>query len=558
MTAQRSFEDLGTPLAGVTFCVLDLETTGGSPADSAITEIGACKVQMGGVVGTFQTLVNPGQPVPAFVRLLTGISDDLLIEAPDIEAVLPSLLEFMKGTVLVAHNARFDIGFLNAALERSAYPRLDNRVLDTAILARKILAGEVPNNKLSTLARHLRCAHQPNHRAYTDVLATIDVLHHLIERVAGFGVTTLEDLAAMSSSRLDGTFSKIKLADNVPHAIGIYRFLATNGQTLYVGKAADLRSRVRSYFYGDPRRKVRDLLRQVDRVEVETYATMLEAEVAEARAIARELPPHNRAGKRSASWYLKIHLGAKVPKLTRARVPRDDGHIYLGPFASIRVVKTLIEALQDAFPVHRCSEPARCKGCAFAEMGRCAGQQRDEHAAEMRALAAALDNDPDAVFRPLEAKMRRLAAVERFEEAAEARERAVSVERALAIAAQVRSLVAAGDVVLRVGGRAVLLRDAQLAAATDIFEGEPVTSLLARLGAKAKSEPVGTFVSCEVQREARVIWSWLRRGGEDCALIAVSGTWTMPLSAGRLGGRFTVRKPVTIPALSVTGIGKRA
>ena len=546
MTQQRSFEDLGTPLAGVTFCVLDLETTGGSPADSAITEIGACKVQMGEAVGSFHTLVNPGQPVPAFVRLLTGISDDLLIEAPDIAAVLPSLLEFVKGTVLVAHNARFDVGFLNAALERCDYPRLENRVVDTAILARKILAGEVPNHKLSTLAQYLRCAHQPNHRAYTDVLATIDVLHHLIERVAGFGVTTLEDLAAMSSSRIDGTFSKIKLADGLPQASGVYRFIGTNGQTLYVGKAADLRARVRSYFYGDPRRKIKDLLRQVDRVEVETYATMLEAEVAEARAIARELPPHNRAGKRSATWYLKIHIGAKVPKLTRARAPRDDGHIYLGPFASIRVVNTLIEALQDAFPIHRCSEPARCGGCAFSELGRCAGPRRDEHGDEMRSLAAALESDPDAVFGPLEERMRRLAAVERFEEAAEARERAVSVERALTTAAQVKSLLAAGDIVLRVGGRVLLIRDAQLAAATDFFEGERVEALLGRLRAKAKTETVGTFVSCEVQREARVIWSWLRRKADECTLVAVSGTWSMPLTAGRLGGRFDVKKPAGV------------
>src|SRR5688572_8662170 len=105
MPLQRSFEDLGTPLSEVTFCVLDLETTGGSPADSAITEVGACKVVRGEVVGTFQTLVNPGQPVPAFVRLLTGISDELLVEAPDVESVMPALLEFLRDSVIVAHNA---------------------------------------------------------------------------------------------------------------------------------------------------------------------------------------------------------------------------------------------------------------------------------------------------------------------------------------------------------------------------------------------------------------------------------------------------------------------
>ncbi|MEA2517860.1 MAG: polymerase subunit epsilon, partial [Actinomycetota bacterium] len=197
MLAQGSFEDLGTPLSQVTFCVVDLETTGGSPTESAITEVGAVKVCRGEVVGTFQTLVDPGQPVPAFIRLLTGIDDLLLAEAPRIESVLPSFLEFAKDTVLVAHNARFDISFLNHALISRGYDRLSNPVVDTAALARKVLAGEVRNNRLETLARHLRCAHQPCHRAFADVLATIDVLHHLIERVAGYGVVTLEDLMSL-------------------------------------------------------------------------------------------------------------------------------------------------------------------------------------------------------------------------------------------------------------------------------------------------------------------------------------------------------------------------
>src|SRR5687768_7413687 len=101
MLRQRSFEDLGTPLVDVTFCVVDLETTGGSPNDCSITEVGAIKVRAGEPCGTLQTLVNPGRPVPAFIRLLTGISDEMLVEAPEIETVLPSLVEFVRNTVLV-------------------------------------------------------------------------------------------------------------------------------------------------------------------------------------------------------------------------------------------------------------------------------------------------------------------------------------------------------------------------------------------------------------------------------------------------------------------------
>ncbi|HEY7875730.1 MAG TPA: exonuclease domain-containing protein [Actinomycetota bacterium] len=297
MLGQRSFEELGAPLSTVTFCVVDLETTGGSPLDDEITEVGALKVRCGEVVGTFQTLVNPGRPVPAFVRLLTGISDDLLVEAPPIEAVLPAFLEFAGGCVLVAHNARFDTGFLNRALEAGGYDRLQNTVVDTALLARKVLAGEVRDAKLATLARHLRCAHQPVHRAFADVLATTDVLHHLIERVAGYGITTLEDLCAFSASRIDGTFEKIRLTDGLPNRPGVYRFVGPSGKTLYVGKASDLRARVRSYFYGDPRRRIRDLLRETASIRAEPHETTLEAEVAEARAIQSETPPYNRAGR---------------------------------------------------------------------------------------------------------------------------------------------------------------------------------------------------------------------------------------------------------------------
>jgi DNA polymerase-3 subunit epsilon len=364
MLVQRSFEELGTPLAAVTFCVVDLETTGGA-ADDSITEVGALKVKCGEVVGTFQTLVNPGRPVPAFIRLLTGISDDLLIDAPPIETVLPTFLEFAGGSVLVAHNARFDTSFLNRALHTCGYGRLGNTVIDTALLARKVLAGEVPNNKLETLARHLRCAHQPCHRAFEDVLATTDLLHHLIERASGYGITTLEDLCAFSSSRVDGTFHKIRMADGLPNAPGVYRFLGNSGKTLYVGKAADLRSRVRSYFYGDPRRRIRDLLRETSSIRAEEHATTLEAEVAEARAITREAPPYNRAGRGGERWYLKIAT-RPVPKLSPCRTPKRDGAMYAGPFKSRKSVVLLLETLRDALPVHRCGRPEHCTGCAFA------------------------------------------------------------------------------------------------------------------------------------------------------------------------------------------------
>ena len=502
MNRQRSFDDLGTPLAEVTFCVVDLETTGGSPATCAITEVGACKVRRGEVVGTFQSLVNPDCHIPAFISSLTGIDQVLVAEAPTIEGVLPNLLEFVKGTVLVAHNARFDVSFLNTALERAGYPRLSNDVVDTAKLARKILAGEVPNNRLETLARYLRCAHKPNHRAYPDVLATIDVLHHLIERVAGFGVTTLEDLVRISATRLDGTFRKISLADDIPKGIGVYRFIGTDGRVLYVGKATDLRSRVRSYFYGDPRRKIRDLLRETQRLEHDRYETLLEAEIAEAREIARDMPSYNRAGKRTGTWFVKV-AGGRSPKVSTTRVPKADGSVYLGPFPAMKTARTLMDALRDAARIHRCTEPKKCSGCAFADLRTCVGP--DDVATEVRRLAETIRTDPAAVLDPLVAKMNRLARQERYEEAAEIRDRGALLERALIRGLEAEAWAGCSELVVEVGGKKLRFEQGRLCAG----DGPPAAG------------------------EWKVLAAWLRRHGDQARLVSIRGVLALPVGVGR-------------------------
>ncbi len=526
MLVQRSFEDLGTALSEVTFCVLDLETTGGSPATCAITEVGALKVCRGEVIGTLQTLVDPGQPVPAFIRLLTGLSEEQLEGAPSIEQVLPSLLEFVGDSVIVAHNARFDIGFINAALRRGDYPLLSNRVIDTAQLARKVLSGEVRDRRLATLARHLRCAHEPCHRAFADVLATTDVLHALIERVSGFGVVTLEDLLAVSSARLDGTFTKIRFADSLPRAMGVYRFIGAGGATLYVGKASDLRRRVRSYFYGDPRHRVRNLLRETQDVVVEEHATLLEAEVAEARAIAAEMPPYNRAGKRIGTWHVRVGVRDKVPRVSTARSPRDDGALYLGPLSSMKAARRLIDALRDATRLHRCTDPRRCRECPFATIGSCSGPDRRKLVAEIRTIVAGALQDPDRLARPIATRMARLAHEERYEEAAEVRDRGALLERTLSRALQAGALIRAGDVVVALGERALLIRAGILVAAVN-----GITSCAERLRLTA-IEPQSVN-----PKEPWLIASWLDKHAAEATLLHAEDPWVLP-AAARPGNRF--------------------
>jgi DNA polymerase III epsilon subunit family exonuclease len=194
---QSTFQEIGTPLHLVEFVVLDLETSGGAPhLGAGITEIGAIRVKGGQELDRFTTLVNPGHAIPSFITELTGIDSATLENAPAISDVLPDLIAFVGGaeTVFVAQNAPFDLSFLKAAAKSHGSDWPIQRILDTAILARKVLTrDEAPNCKLGTLAQIFNTEIQPTHRALDDVRATIDVMHGLFERLAGFGVYTIEE-----------------------------------------------------------------------------------------------------------------------------------------------------------------------------------------------------------------------------------------------------------------------------------------------------------------------------------------------------------------------------
>ena len=467
---QRSFDELGTPLDEVTFCVLDLETTGGTAADGGITEIGAVKLCGGERVATFRTFVNPGHSIPLQITRLTGISESMVADAPPPDAVLPTFLEFLGDAVIVGHNVRYDLGYLNAAMERSGRPKLANRVLDTLRLARRLVRDEVPNCRLGTLADRFRLPNRPSHRALDDALATGDLLHLLIERATSFGVCGLEDLMDLPTLAAHPQAGKLRLTDHLPKKPGVYLFRDGGGRTLYVGKATDLRSRVRSYFSGDDRRKVGQLLREVERIDHVVCPSPLEAAVLEVRLIHRLEPRFNR---QSTTWrkysYLKLTDEA-FPRLSVVRAIRDDGALYLGPLPSAKSAKRVAEAIETAVPLRRCTGTPgrggeRTGPCAPAQLGvstcPCAGTISQAAYAELVAtVRRGLLEEPNVLLAPLEAKMHALAAEERFEEAADMRDRAAALATALRRQQRFDTLRRAGRVVMEVDGssRAELLR----------------------------------------------------------------------------------------------------
>jgi DNA polymerase-3 subunit epsilon len=430
----------GIPLSEVTFCIVDLETTGGSPADSRITEIGAVKCRGGERIGVFATLVDPGTPIPRFITHLTGIDDGTLRGAPPLEWALPGFVEFAQGCVFVAHNARFDFTFLNASLVRLDYDPLPPPPVCTARLARRVVWPDVPNVRLNTLAQYFRTGARPMHRALPDAEACAEVFHGLLDLGGRLGILTLGDLHEAVTARGRPNFGKIRLADHLPQGTGVYLFKGRDGRVLYVGKSKDIRGRVKSYFYGDSRKQVRDLLTETAAVEGIQCGSELEALVLEARLIREHRPRHNRRGKRWRRYaYLKVDTAEAFPRIKVVREPKGEG-AFLGPFGTAEQARLAKEALEEAFPIRRCTKAMRASTrfspCALGEMGRCVapcdGRASLERYGELvRSLLSSLSS-PGGLLAALEVRMDDLAGQERFEEAALARDRLRSLADALA------------------------------------------------------------------------------------------------------------------------------
>ena len=430
---QTSLHELGQPLAETTFVVVDLETTGGSPQTDRITEIGAVKIRAGELLGEMATLVDPGRSVPAQITVLTGISDQLVEGRPGIETVLPSFIEFSRGAALVAHNARFDTGFLNAALARLDYPRLDHPVVCTAQLARRVVGDETRNRRLGTLAHLFRSSTVPNHRALADARATVDVFHAMLERAGTFGVVTLEDLIEFSKVRNMPVFSsRRKMADDLPRGPGVYRFVSASGEVLYVGKATDLRARTRQYFGTDARPRIAQLVKESKRIEHTVTPTALEAEIIEARLIREHLPRFNKRGKtvRKPVW-LTLTQGA-YPRLSIVRTLPKNGRTSMGPLPSRRVAESIADAIHAAVPIRQCTTAmkadTRFDACALAEIGRCRAPcigriDATGYAVDVDAAATVLGGDPTRCVEVLTSRMATQSDGGRFEDAARTRKR---------------------------------------------------------------------------------------------------------------------------------------
>jgi DNA polymerase III subunit epsilon len=560
---QAAFDELDEPLREVTFVVVDLETTGGGTDTEAITEIGAVKVRGGEVLGEFATLVDPGRGIPPLITVLTGITDLMVASAPPIGAVLPAFLDFARDAVLVAHNAPFDVGFLKAACARLDRPWPALRVVDTALLARRVLTSdEVPDCRLATLAGHFKAGTMPVHRALADARATVDVLHGLLERVGPLGVQSLDELRTFTAQVSEAQRRKRHLAEHLPSAPGVYVFRDAAGRPLYVGKSKDIRTRVRHYFVASElRSRMAEMVGLAERVDAIVCAHDLEAEVRELRMIAEHKPPYNRRSRfPERGIWLKLTPEA-YPRLSVVRSVRDDGGSYLGPFGSRKSVERAMAAVHDALPIRQCtdkiSEAGGGSACALAEMDRCGAPcegriSREEYGAIAALVRDAVAGDPRPLTDPLLRKVQRLSEAGRYEQAATVRDRAGTFGRACA---RVQRLVGLTSVEHLVAARPdgsggwelAVVRHGRLVAAGVAVRGAAVRPYVEALVATAESVLPGVGpLPCATAEETERILHWLEEPGTR--LVEVTGTWSCPArGAGGLGDLLDYRADAADP-----------
>jgi DNA polymerase III subunit epsilon len=548
---QGSFDELDEPLRNTTFVVVDLETTGGSAGHDGITEIGAVKVRGGEVLGEFQTLVDPERGITPFVSVLTGITDAMVVGAPTTRYVLPAFLEFARGCVLVAHNAPFDVGFLKAACHAGQQPWPNFPVVDTAVLARRVLTrDEVPNCKLATLAGFFQATTTPNHRALADAQATVDVLHGLLDRLGRYGVESLPELRSFTAQVTVAQRRKRHLGDHLPDSPGVYVFRDARGTPLYVGTSRRLRRRVRQYFVAsETRTRMGEMIGLAERVDGIECAHALEAQVRELRLIAAHKPRYNRRSKfPERSVWLKLTREA-YPRLSIVREVRGDGASYLGPLRSQRQAEAVRDAIHHAVPLRQCTERLSLTriiraACALAGMNRCAAPC--EHGIEARdyqdlsdAVAAAWSGDVTPLVDPLRDRLTMLTAQQRFEEAALVRDRMAAVVRACARMQRISALTQVSEIVAahpdgNGGWELSVIRFGRLAAAGHVPRGTHPMPLVAALVETADTvDPGPGPLRAALAEETECILSWLESAGTR--LVTASSGWACPaFGAGRL------------------------
>jgi DNA polymerase-3 subunit epsilon len=443
----------GYSLSECDFVAVDLETTGCRPGRNSIIEIGAARFTANGVVATFQQLVRADDPIPRAVEELTGITPAMLVGAPSIEQAIREFRSFADGAVLVAHNYRFDLSFLDHEAERSWGAPMHRPTIDTLTLARR-LRPDLRRYRLSFLAAEYKTPTTPDHRAGNDALATAELLIALIPDLMRLGITDVGGVSAFCGLGNQRRLAeRLVLTRDLPDEPGVYQFRDAAGDVIFVGHARSLRARTRQYFY--PGAATDAMAEEVASITAVRTPSQLDALLLEHRLVDRHKPRHNPAAHRSQVDYLiRIETSSPYPGLKVVEAPRSRGRL-IGPFTSKWAAVTLVDSLREVYDLRRCARRLDAKlpmvPCAHRDAGTCPAPcvrvpDPAEYAGRLQAALGVLQDDSD--FRTLLLAGQRMAARDgRYEDAIGYRDGVRALDRALSTLATVSRAVTR-DVIL--------------------------------------------------------------------------------------------------------------
>ena len=420
------------------FIAIDVETTGLKPVQHRMIEIALHRYIDGKVADRYETFVNPGRALSKFIIELTGIRDEDLEFAPTFDQVADQVVEFLGDSLLVGHNIRFDLSFLNQELKRAGRDKLFNPRVDTLVLATRYLK-QVRKPSLDRVASAVGLPPRSIHRAGGDAQMTAEAALRLVEIASRTGVTSLNDLIVSGNQSVDRPRDGVGRAravldrawlNDVPRKPGVYIMYGQHGEIIYVGKAKNLRERLSSY-YSQPiglTRKMDGLIETMSRIETEVVGTELQALILESQLIHRYQPRYNVALKNYEHYpYIRVDIGSPWPRLTAVKERKDDGSRYYGPYRSGAGVRKTIEVINSAVGLRTCTrsfKTARSYGrpCLKLDLGTCLGpcmgqSIRDEYMAQVRDVVDFLDGDEEGLRARLWRDLEQAAADLDFEKA---------------------------------------------------------------------------------------------------------------------------------------------
>src|ERR671911_139224 len=367
------------PLATAEFLALDTETNGLARDQCELTEVGAVLVGGGELHDRWSSLVGVSEPLGRGIQRFTGITQAMVDEAPPPESVLPELAAQLRGRILVAHSARFDVGVLRQAFERARLEWPDPPVMWTVALARRF-APRRRRRGLASLADALGIEVGETHRALPDAETCARVLCALLPRLHAAAFTIGDALTAVRPKHGAGRRRRAPGAkrprderpdlSKLPKDPGVYIFRDADGHPLYVGKSVCLRTRARAHFTTPA-----EWTGEAEHVDYQATQSELGALLLEDRLIKALRPPGNKRGKRSPDGYvyLRCRLDIAFPILEVALAPAVGHAVTVGPVRGRASAAELVEQLNSLFGLRHCGRrlPRREHPSAYGQMGRC-------------------------------------------------------------------------------------------------------------------------------------------------------------------------------------------